>query len=250
MKKIKTLLVGFGKMGREVEKVLLERNIKDYVKIDPMWAAADFPNLTAFDGDPREFIAIDFSHPDAVMDNIEWYAKNKVDAVIGTTNWHKELQRVEKLTLDAKIRLIYSANFSETVQMFFFLNKIAAKLANGLGGFDASINEIHHNAKADVSGTAKSLANDILDKTEILYGVTGPKPDAAITIASERLAGVFGEHTVRYAKQGDRIELFHHADSRHGFATGAVDATLMISDLEPGIYNYADILRSKFASTL
>jgi 4-hydroxy-tetrahydrodipicolinate reductase len=246
---MKILIVGFGKMGRAIEQTLIDRGIKDYKKIDPVDPAADFASLLSVEN-PNEYIAVDFSHPNAIMENIEWYADNKVDAVIGTTNWGNELPMVEKLVANAGTKLIYSANFSETVQMFFFINKLTAKLANARGGFDASINEIHHNAKADVSGTAKALAKDIEGKSEILYGVTGPKGDNAVTIASERLAGVFGEHTVRYAKQGDRIELFHHADGRTGFAAGAIDAAEMMPNLKPGTYNYADLLKEKFTEVL
>lgn len=267
------VIVGYGKMGTAIEKLLPKEtltinsnNLKSIVdskssiakEANGLFGLDSFIRYfdsfkTNFKGEKiSDYVAIDFSEPSEVIKNIELYAKYKINAVIGTTGWYNELENVKKIVQNSGIGLVYSSNFSDSVQMTFIANRIIAAMANSLKNWDVAINEIHHNKKLDISGTARTFATDIIKnnkigKKSIAESINGGKPDDAITISSDRLQGVFGEHTIRYAHEsGDRIELFHHADSRNGFASGAIKAADFIRDAEPDIYDYSEIARGRY----
>ena len=134
-------------------------------------------------------------------------------------------------------------------------NRALAAMMHEFGGWDVSVNETHHNLKKDVSGTGETFAKDLiksnlLGKEKIIHAVNGPKNNNEIMISSDRLNGVFGEHKIKYSHAGgDRIDLFHHADSREGFAKGALNAADFISD-KSGMYDYAEVLRKKFTNAI
>ena len=254
------LLGGNGKMGKEIQKHMKVQERKQPYLIDPAATGKNaFKSKEVFENDIpwsiEYIVAIDFTEPGQVMENIEWCAKNKMNMVVGTTGWNSEIKAVEKIVKNSGIGLIYASNFSTSVQMTFITNRILAAMMNEFGGWDVSICETHHNQKKDVSGTAKTFAGDIvksnlLGKGKIVYEVAGPINDDEITISSCRLNKVFGEHTIRYAHDdGDRIDLFHHADSRAGFAKGALDAADFIRG-KSGLYDYSEVLRSRFITAI
>ncbi|MCL2017923.1 MAG: 4-hydroxy-tetrahydrodipicolinate reductase [Alphaproteobacteria bacterium] len=259
------VIVGYGKMGQEIEKILQKQKLDSYETIDPdsigpihlhHLSLKDFINGDEFFNEYfKDTVFIDFTQPDQALQNIQLYAKNKANAVIGTTGWYNHLPKVKKLVKDSEIGLVYGTNFSTSVQKMFYLNNILARLTAG-DDYDVTINEVHHNAKKDVSGTANTLAKDIIAapnsiKSEAIYGINGAKGKHQLTISSDRLVGVFGEHTVRYANEfnGDTIAISHRAGGRTAFAQGAIDAAGFING-KSGIFDWSNVLRDRFNNQL
>ncbi|MDR1027138.1 MAG: HopJ type III effector protein [Rickettsiales bacterium] len=246
------LIVGYGKMGREIAEKWRRDTGKDCAIVDIAGgnfvysSLEDWSNMRG--GSDGNIVAIDFTQPDQVAKNIRFYDRHKIRAVIGTTG----ITGAEIADIAKSTAIVYASNFSESVQMVFFANRILAALANAGDGYDVAVNEKHHPAKKDVSGTAKTLATDIIDggfmgKKRIAGPAVAARANDEITISSDRLLGVFGEHTIQYANgAGDRVELFHHAGSREGFASGALDAMNWIAKQPQGVYNWADVLRARF----
>ncbi len=256
------LIVGYGKMGKTVKKLSEHENPSITIDKD-CDVAADYPSLKTFlsstfnkDDFLIQPVAIDFSQPDEVLRNIDLYARYNINAVIGTTGWYADFAKVDRLIKESGIGLVYSANFSDSVQMAFVVNRAIAAMADLMGDWDVAINEAHHNAKKDPSGTARTFAHGIINhqlmgKKEMAYELNNNgKPETTIQMSSERLMGIFGEHTIRYAHtSGDQVTLFHHANSREGFASGALKAAEFIRG-KSGIYDYSDIVRERYIGAI
>ena len=179
-------------------------------------------------------MAIDFSTPDAALENISLCFESDLPLVVGTTGWYEHLEEVKETCLDADQSLLYGSNFSIGVNIFFHINKMLAKAMNPYKQYDVQVEEIHHIHKLDApSGTAITIAEGILensdDKKSWVNSVEGsgeeviPKADELL-IESLRIEEVPGTHTVLYSSEVDQIEFKHTAHSREGFALGAVIA--------------------------
>ena len=224
---MKLALIGYGKMGKMIESIALDRNHEIVLIIDQHNADELTPeNLQKAD------VAIEFSTPDTVLNNIQTCIKAGVPLVVGTTGWYGHLQKVKNDCLSADSTVMYGSNFSVGVNIFFNLNQQLAKMMNNFADqYDVAIEEIHHIHKLDSpSGTAITIAEDVLaefdKKTEWVDvksddEVTNHKPEQLI-IASYREGEVPGTHSVIYDSDVDRIEFKHVAHGRQGFALGAV----------------------------
>lgn len=244
---MKLALLGYGKMGQIIERFALERGHEVILKI-----SAD--NLQDFTVDnlATADVAIDFSAPDAAVDNIYKCFEANVPIVVGTTGWYGNLQEIKNDCLSSNNTLLYGSNFSIGVNLFFHLNTVLAKLMNNYPAYEVQVEEIHHTQKLDApSGTAMTIAEDIIEeldrKSEWLNEVVGtPIPDVIkneqLLIESHRIENVPGTHTVVYSSEVDDIEIKHTAHSRAGFALGALVAAEWLQNKQ-GFYNVADVFK-------
>jgi len=245
---LKIALLGYGKMGKAVEKIALSKNHEIIYKVN-LENAYDFMPISLQYVD----VAIDFSMPSAAVENILKCFEAKVPIIVGTTGWYDQFEMIKEKCLTEGQAMVYSSNFSVGVNIFFKLNKILAKMMSEQPDYNVMIEEIHHTEKKDhPSGTALSLAKQLLaenkNKTEwkgrLLYNENMPSQSAKpheLLIESKRVADVTGDHTVRYESIIDEIEITHRAKSRYGFAKGAIMAAEWIQG-KKGIYTIDDIL--------
>lgn len=221
-------LVGYGKMGRAVEALARERG--DDVVLRLGSAGAVSPDAFRDEGAPAVDVAIDFTAPGAVVDNVRAVAGAGVDMVVGTTGWHDRLDEVEGIVEEAGTGLVWAPNFSLGVQAFFRMVRNAARLADGLPGYDAYVSEVHHRHKLDhPSGTARRLAEILVEELSEI-DAWAPVPGegridpGVLQVTSVRAGENPGAHSVVFEGEHDRIELSHRARGREGFAAGALEA--------------------------
>lgn len=221
--KMKVVISGYGKMGRMVEKVLLEKNIE---------CAGKSEDISAFDKDiARESVCIDFTVPEAFRANYRFLAENFKAVVVGTTGWNDIKDEVIAYFEKCGTPMIYASNFSIGVNIFFAVADFISSLMGKTGGYSPYIVEKHHCHKLDApSGTAKSLA-------AIIDGNMGVKTD----IQSVRCGEIPGIHSIGFEGMADRITLTHEAFSREGFARGAVEAALKTENLK-GVHEFREIV--------
>lgn len=242
---MKIALLGYGKMGQIIERFALERGHEIVLKIN-IDNVADFTVANLKNAD----VAIDFSAPDAVVNNIYRCFEASLPIVVGTTGWYGNLQEIKNDCLSSNNTVLYGSNFSIGVNLFFHLNKVLAKLMNNYPAYEVQVEEIHHTQKLDApSGTAMTIAEGIIEeldrKTEWLNEIVGTAiPDVIkneqLLIESHRIENVPGTHTVVYSSEVDEIEIKHTAHSRAGFALGAVVAAEWLQNKQ-GFYNIADV---------
>ncbi len=244
---MKIALLGYGKMGKIIEKIAHDRKHEIVLKID-------YNNLDELTTEnlQKADVAIEFSTPATVLGNIESCFKAGVPIVVGTTGWHHEMEQIKEQCEYQKASFIYATNFSVGVNVFFHVNKILAKLMNNYPYYDVQVEEIHHTQKLDSpSGTAITIAEGIIDNLDSKKGwknvvISDEKPDdetiAAndLLIESLRIENVPGTHTVIYDSEIDTIEFKHTAHNRNGFALGAVLAAEWIKD-KKGFYSVEDM---------
>lgn len=220
-------IIGYGKMGHEVEKAAKSRGIPVTAAIDPNNSEASFREITAESLKDAD-VAIDFTHPDVLVGNVRKVAALKKNMLVGTTGWYDKLGEVKKIVAESGIGFLYSSNFSVGVNIFFKVVEAAAKLVDKVPAYDAFGYELHHSQKADSpSGTAKSIAEilaaNISRKTKITYDRVNRKiSPEELHFASVRAGSIPGTHLVGFDSEADTIELKHTARSRSGFALGAV----------------------------
>ena len=261
---MKTALIGYGKMGRLLEKRLLERKHEVLVIVDPLYKGTcdDIPSKaviytsleSALKGAAGKSLknmdaAIEFSHPDAAPGNLLFLAKEKIPAVTGTTGWFDKLPEISRAINDNGTSLVWSSNFSLGVNLFYRIAAYAAKLADPFKEYDVAGFETHHNNKADSpSGTAKTLVERVLAqmtrKKKAVYQMLDRKPEAdEIHYASLRVGSVPGTHSLVFDSAADTIEITHTARSREGFAAGAVlAAEWLIAKKRTGVFTIDDAL--------
>ena len=236
---MKIALLGYGKMGKEIEKIAIERKHEIIMKID----AFDDWNENIYDFLKAD-VAIEFSTPSTVLDNILKSFAASVPIVVGTTGWYDEIETIRELCVEKQQCLFYASNFSVGVNIFFEINKKLAKLMDSHPEYEVSIEEIHHTQKLDApSGTAISLANDIIDKLNRKENWKNEviEDKATLGIKSIRVSDVPGTHTISYESANDKIEIKHVAHNRLGFAMGAILAAEFIHG-KKGIYQMKDLL--------
>ena len=242
-------LIGYGKMGQIIERFAMERGHEVVLKI----GSTNLDELTVSNLRKAD-VAIDFSLPDAAIKNIYTCFEANVPLIVGTTGWYGQLQEIKNECLQGNHTLLYGSNFSIGVNLFFHINEVLAKMMNNYPAYDVQVEEIHHTQKLDApSGTAKTIAEGIIEnldrKTEWInelsgQGLTEVMKKDQLLIASERIENIPGTHTVVYSSEVDEIELKHTANSRAGFALGAVVAAEWLQNKQ-GFYNITDIFNFK-----
>jgi 4-hydroxy-tetrahydrodipicolinate reductase len=234
---MKIALLGYGKMGKTIEQIALQRGHEIVLKIDE--------NSLYYDISVAD-VAIDFSIPEAAFKNISTCLHNNVPIISGTTGWLDKLPEAIELCQEKNGAFIYASNFSLGVNIFFELNAHLAKMMRNLEQYAISIEEIHHTKKLDTpSGTAITLAEGIIensDKKSWALGVTNKENEIPIT--AKRIDDVPGIHKVEYKSAVDTLEIKHTAHSREGFALGAVIAAEWLVG-KTGVFTMKDVLGLK-----
>jgi 4-hydroxy-tetrahydrodipicolinate reductase len=227
---MRAVIVGYGSMGREVERVLAERGHSVAARVDAAAGRGDSPTLTPAIASKAD-VAIEFSTADAVAGNARLYAGLGLSAVVGTSGWHSKLDEVAGIVAGSSIGYLHGSNFAVGAHLFFALVGRAVRLIDPLPEYDILSWEVHHRRKRDSpSGTALSMANVITSassrKKRIVTGRLD-RPIAAdeLHVASVRGGEVPGIHTVLLDSLFDTIEITHSSRSRGGFALGAVMAS-------------------------
>lgn len=237
---MKVAILGYGKMGHMVEKVLVERGHEVVTIIDneENWKS----NAEAF---ARAEVAIDFSEPKAALPNMVRAFDMHVPMVVGTTGWLDRLEEVRKRCMDANGKLVYSANFSIGVNIFFKINKMLAQLMNSQDRYRVSMEETHHIHKKDApSGTAIHLAQDIIHEVDALKEWQLTPCDntrVVLPITAIREGEVPGTHKIVWSSPEDTIEITHTAHGREGFALGAVLAAEWLVLQPSGVYPFENV---------
>lgn len=216
------LILGYGKMGKIIGEIAESRGHSLAAKIN-------IDNREELDTlDPGQIdVAIEFSQPEAAVENITWAMQRGIPVVSGTTGWLSRKAEVEKLTAEKDGAFFYASNYSIGVNIFFKVNEFLAKLMNETSGYKASLEEIHHTEKKDApSGTAITLAEGIIRNVASLtqwhLAEESTETEQSLPITAKRIDPAPGTHIVRYSSAIDDIEISHTAHSRQGFALGAV----------------------------
>lgn len=231
---MKIALLGYGKMGKTIERLAIERGHSISHKI-----TTDIENTDLSDAD----VAIDFSVPMAAFKNIKTCIKYNLPVVSGTTGWLDNYEQAVKLCEAENSAFLYASNFSIGVNLFFELNEKLAKMMDPFQNYKVAIEEVHHLQKLDApSGTAISLAQQIIGNSRKEGWQLDHAEENEIPITAKREDNVPGTHTVSYNSEIDSIEIKHTAHSREGFALGAIIAAEWIKN-KKGVFSMRDVLQ-------
>lgn len=231
-------LIGYGKMGHEIERIALERG-------HTIVSTIDIDNTEDFNSESFRTaeVAIEFTRPETALENYRKCFKAGIPVVSGTTGWLQHMEEV-KLACEQGQTFFYASNYSLGVNLFFAINKKVAQMMNPFPMYDVKMKEVHHTQKLDApSGTAISLAEDILEQLDRKTSWVKENQTSAeeLAIASERTGQVPGFHEVTYESDVDTITLSHNAKSRAGFALGAVLAAEFTAG-KKGFLGMSDLL--------
>jgi 4-hydroxy-tetrahydrodipicolinate reductase len=235
---MKIALLGYGKMGKEIEAIALQRHHTIILKVDETNATS----ITKADLQQAD-VAIEFSTPHTVISNIKVCLDAQLPIVVGTTGWYDLFKDIENECQQKNGTLFHSTNFSLGVNIFMKVNSNLAELMNKYTNYDVSMEEVHHIHKLDKpSGTAITLANQVLEKIERKknWSITNTNPET-LFIKDMREGEVPGTHIIKYTSAIDDIEIMHKAHNRQGFALGAVIAAEYIYN-KKGIFTMNDLL--------
>jgi len=235
-------LIGYGKMGKEIEEVAIQRghqillkitsaNTQDFIKVN-------FEQIDA---------AIEFTAPAVAFENVKKCIDFSIPVVSGSTGWNERIKELKDYCDAENGSFLYASNFSIGVQIFFIINKLLAQLMESHADYDVSIREIHHTQKKDApSGTAVTIAEQIIEilQRKTKWTQENANSDSEIAILSERSDPAPGTHIIKYTSEIDDIELKHTAHNRKGFAFGAVLAAEFIRN-KKGNFSMSDILGFK-----
>ncbi len=227
---MKIALVGYGKMGKLIEQLAPEYGCEAALKLDEF-------NNAGFSGITRENfkgidVAIEFSIPDATVENVERLSALGIHVVVGTTGWTEQMDRVKAAVAKNNTGLVWSPNYSVGVNVFFRLVSEAAKLLSNQPEYGAWAWEIHHNTKKDApSGTLLKLVEEM---KKAGYG----RP---IDVSSNRAGAHLGTHEIGFDSGADTITMRHTARSREGFARGALKAAQWIAS-KKGVHEFSEVL--------
>jgi 4-hydroxy-tetrahydrodipicolinate reductase len=233
---MKIALLGYGRMGKVIERIALERGHEIILRKD---------EYNTYEGISNADVAIDFSIPAAAVNNISTCINEGIPVISGTTGWLENYHEMVKLCQEKNAAFLYGSNFSLGVNLFFELNDYLAKIMSKFKEYNVTMEEIHHTQKLDKpSGTAISLANAIINRTDKNnWAIENPKEDD-VFIEVKRVENVPGTHTVTYNSEVDFIEIKHVAHNREGFALGAIIAAEWIIG-KKGVFSMKDVLELK-----
>jgi 4-hydroxy-tetrahydrodipicolinate reductase len=237
---IKLSLVGYGKMGKEIEKLIKPDEFVLTEKFDIDRTLENYFN-------DKPDVAIEFSTPITVISNIEFLSSKGVNVVCGTTGWYDKIEVIKSMVNKYNTGFIYGSNFSIGVNIFFEFVKKASELIDKYKQYEINIEETHHTQKLDKpSGTAIRIAENLINgiKRKEKYTSDAKNNDVnEINIVSKRIENVVGNHKVFFDGPGDTITLEHNAKSRRGFAEGALLAAKFIHN-KKGFYKFEDIFNN------
>lgn len=231
---MKIALLGYGKMGKVIERIALERGHEIVLR---KTSSDTFEDLNKAD------VAIDFSIPDAAITNISTCLNQGIPVISGTTGWLENYHEMVKLCEEQNGAFIYGSNFSLGVNIFFELNDYLAKMMSKFNQYKVEMEEIHHTQKLDApSGTAITLVNRIIENSDYSSWALENAKEDEILIDAKRIENVPGTHSVFYNSEVDTIEIKHTAHNRDGFALGSVIAAEWIIG-KKGIFSMKDVLQ-------
>lgn len=237
---MKAAIIGYGKMGHEIEKLLLERGHEVALIIDQHNShELDADHLKGVD------VALEFTTPATAYENLKRCIACRVPVVSGTTGWTERLKELEEYCQKQGSALFYASNFSLGVNLLFRLNRQLAQLMNRFNHYEVAIEEVHHTQKKDApSGTAITLAEGIIAELERKTGWVNEAeaPADKIAITSVREGMIPGIHTITYTSADDQLELRHEIKNRRTLAEGAVVAAEFLCG-KTGIYTMEDLLQ-------
>lgn len=225
-------------MGKMIEQIAKERGhqIAGVVDIND-----SLENVSKDDVD----VAIDFTIPSSIMNNIKICLDKDIPLVVGTTGWYDNLSEIQTRVEKEDKSFFYSPNFAIGVYLFRQMNKYLAKMMDSYNNYTPSVTEIHHIHKLDApSGTAITIANELLQeyswKKE--WKLDAQEGDDEMKVVAIREGEEFGTHIVTYESQEDIIEIKHKAKSRRGLALGAVMAAEFLQG-KRGFYTMKDLIQ-------
>ncbi len=241
MKNLKIAIIGYGRMGKEIEKYALAsgHSIHAIIDNDNDWE-------TKLEQLQQSDVAIEFTMPSIVVSNLKKLMELNVPVVTGTTGWWEQLPDIEQFCARCNASLFYASNFSIGVNLFFALNRYLANLMSNFNQYSLSLEETHHTQKLDApSGTAISMVKDIVKHHK---GITGwkfateaPSTDE-IAVTAHRIENVTGTHKLIYKSEIDTISIEHIAHNREGFARGALLAAQWLPGRK-GVFTMNDLLK-------
>ncbi len=236
---MKIALIGYGKMGKAIEEIALQKGHEVVLKI-----SIENTYDCTIDYLQKADVAIEFTGPETAVENLKKCFDAEVPVVCGSTGWLEQMEEMKNYCQTKNGTLLYASNFSIGVNLFFELNTYLAKLMSNYPDYDVMLKEVHHTQKKDApSGTAITLAeqvlNNILGKHQWVNEQTNNNADLIIT--SERIDPAPGTHHVKYSSAIDDIEIIHTAHNRTGFAAGALRAAEFIQG-KKGIFSMKEVL--------
>lgn len=240
---MKIALIGYGKMGKEVEDLINQSGTHEVVSI----SYKSPEDILDKDGIAKADVVIDFTSPEVVMETIKEITGMGKNMVVGTTGWYDRIDQVKAIVEKSKTGLIYGSNFSVGANIFFQIVGFAGKLFSKFGDYDVAGFEIHHRGKKDSpSGTAKKIAQVIMENFPAKKKLETGKIDRQIEkdelhFASLRAGRNFGYHEVIFDSIADEVKLSHNAHGRRGFAQGAIAAAEFIKD-KKGFYSFDEVM--------
>ena len=225
-------------MGREIEKILIQRGHEVALIIDQdNTADLNAENLKMID------VAIEFTTPATAYDNIRRCLECGTAIVSGTTGWTSRLAELQALCREKDGAMFYASNYSIGVNLMFRLNRELARMMNAFNGYEVTMAETHHTEKKDSpSGTAVTLAEDIIARIDRKQGwVNEPTTDETlIGIESFRVGMTPGDHSVTYTSEDDVLEIRHSIKNRRTLAQGAVIAAEFLCGKQ-GVFTMEDL---------
>ncbi len=231
-------LLGYGKMGRAIEKRAVERGH------EIVWAVGGGAERAAFSAKKLALadVVVEFSKPESAFENVLFCLENGAPVVSGTTGWNEKLAEAKRHCRDLEGAFFWASNFSVGVNLFFEINKKLADLMQKWPDYKPSMLEIHHVHKLDApSGTAISLAEQIIERSEKVEKWSLENAPRSLPIDHRREGEVPGTHSIFWRSPIDQIEIRHEAFSRAGFADGAVLAAEFLID-KTGFFGMRDLL--------
>ena len=233
---MKIALLGYGKMGKIVEKLAVKKGHTIVSRINQYSSKEEILKAD---------IAIEFSTPQAAVLNIKFCLENNIPIVSGTTGWLAHYDKMIKLCENRNGSFIYASNFSIGVNLFFSINEYVSNLMEPWKDYQVSIEEVHHNQKLDIpSGTAVTLAEGIIRNSDKKNWELNGTEAENINITAKRINDIKGTHIINYDSNIDTISIKHEAHSRDGFALGAILAAEWLAD-KKGIFTMKDVLQIK-----
>lgn len=241
-------IIGYGKMGHEIEMAARAKGINVASIIDPNYKGATHNEINEKSMKNVD-VCVDFTTPNAVIENIKKISKFKKNIVVGTTGWYDKIEEVKDIVKKNNIGLIYASNFSIGVNIFFKIIENAAEIIDKIEDYDIYGYELHHNKKIDSpSGTAKTigeiLIKNIKRKSKLVFEKIDRKIEPnELHFASVRAGSIPGTHVVGFDSSADTIEMKHAARNREGFALGALMAAQWIQN-KKGFYDINSVMKS------